>query len=459
MKTLIASVGLGLAMAPLFAASTITGVPTISRPANSRRVTISYVLAGDPAIVTVDIQTNFVAGGETEWVSIGGENYANMVGDVNHLVQPGERTVQWNPVKSWPNQKVAAGGLRAVVKAYPSDSPPDYLVIDLETGAKTWYENVESLPDGGLKNDVYRTERLVMRRIPAAGVIWTMGDDPNATYAPSTAATPHKVVFSSDYYMAVFELTYGQLVNVTGQDYDTLQAFKNEQFKFVRPATNVRFPHLRGSENGYCWPTNVPGMLPHDVDSGFSKKGTILRQFRDLCGLRLDLPTEAQWEYACRAGAKTRLYNGGTVSSAGDVSLHPLARFRYNGGYVGGSSEPDYENCSTNFGTAVVGSYEPNAWGLYDMLGNVREWCLDWSGPSSGLMDYVFEVGVPRCDPPGEVWDSTAVRRVVRGGGYSSSSYNCTCGYREHAIPAAGSPGVVAGCRFCWTINERTKWP
>jgi len=124
----------GLSLPLLAATPSIEGPATIVNH-GSRRVDVNYTLAGDAAIVTVDFQTNYVEGTETKWASIGGRNYANLVGDVNHVVEPGERHVYWNPELSWPNQVVPARGLRAVVKAFPTNSPPDYLVIDLETGA------------------------------------------------------------------------------------------------------------------------------------------------------------------------------------------------------------------------------------------------------------------------------------------------------------------------------------
>lgn len=443
----------GTALSLAAATPSLDGVATIVNH-GSRRVDVNYTLAGDAAIVTVDIQTNYIDGAETKWASIGGRNYANLVGDVNHVVEPGERHVYWNPEQAWPDHYVPANGLRAVVKAFPTNSPPDYLVIDLETGAKTWYADVDTLPDGGLTNDVYRTDRMVMRRIPAAGVTWTMGDDPNATYNRCTTAPQHLVSFSSDYYMAVFELTYGQLVKVTGENYTALQLFENEEFKYVRPANNVRYPHLRGADLGYTWPTNSPGARVHDVDRIFNKRTTILWDFRQLCGLRLDLPTEAQWEYACRAGEPARLYDGNTVTAAVSADLDKLGRYKHNGGYAdNGTTEPDKTTCSTNVGLAVVGSYAPNRWGLYDMLGNVREWCLDWAGPASGLATYSYTAGVPQTDPRGGTWpDST--RRIYRGGCYTQDSYTCTSGYREQGVQAAGNPGAYVGCRFCWTLVE-----
>jgi len=86
-------------------------------------------------------------------------------------------------------------------------------------------------------------------------------------------------------------------------------------------------------------------------------------------GLAVDLPTDSEWEFACRAGTRTAFYNGKNPHSHLSPELAPIARYGNNrhdgkgGGYV------EHVN---------VGSYEPNSWGLYDMLGNVSEWTKDW---------------------------------------------------------------------------------
>ena len=105
-------------------------VPEITAAAMSQNqnppqlVTITYTLENAPAIVTVDIQTN--------GVSIGAKNFANVEGDVNQVVEPGNHTITWLATESWPSNKVtlAKGGARAVVTAWATNSPPDYIVAD-----------------------------------------------------------------------------------------------------------------------------------------------------------------------------------------------------------------------------------------------------------------------------------------------------------------------------------------
>lgn len=157
-----------------------------------------------------------------------------------------------------------------------------------------------------------------------------------------------------------------------------------------------------------AWPT---GDGPHAVhaDSFFGK-------LRKLTGLTsLDLPTDAQWEYAARAGSGGPYYGG---LAYGDANLATIARYRGNG-YVDGTTVPE-QGCSTDVGTASVGSYLPNVWGLYDMLGNVDEMCLDrWT-------QHGFEA---QTDPVGSS-TASAEYHVYRGGSWREKTVATRCGSR-----------------------------
>jgi formylglycine-generating enzyme required for sulfatase activity len=121
-------------------------------------------------------------------------------------------------------------------------------------------------------------------------------------------------------------------------------------------------------------------------------------------GYSYRLPTEAEWEYACRAGTTTRFSYGDDLNYA---QLADYANFS-NGGslYLG-----------------PVGMLRPNAWGLYDMYGNVCEWCLDWYG---------FYPGGSVTDPQGT---SYGLYRVHRGGGYDYNGKSCRSAFRYYAEP------------------------
>jgi formylglycine-generating enzyme required for sulfatase activity len=128
-----------------------------------------------------------------------------------------------------------------------------------------------------------------------------------------------------------------------------------------------------------------------------------LAWLKEQTGRPYRLPTEAEWEYAARAGTSTPFSFGACISTA---------QANYNGNY-------DYNDCGAKTGvylkrTQPVGSYPANSWGLYDMHGNVYEWTADWYGSD-------YYATSPRDNPRGP---STGSLRVNRGGGWISSPWN-----------------------------------
>jgi len=133
------------------------------------------------------------------------------------------------------------------------------------------------------------------------------------------------------------------------------------------------------------------------------------------------LPTEAEWEYACRAGTTTAFNTGENLTTA---------EANYNGNHPWDNNEKGIYRKNT----ISVDSFSPNGWGLYNMHGNVWEWCSDWLGGS--YYDGCKEKGKV-ANPAGPV---KGTFRVIRGGSWSFNAGRCRSAYRGHSVP---------GLRYC----------
>jgi formylglycine-generating enzyme required for sulfatase activity len=150
-------------------------------------------------------------------------------------------------------------------------------------------------------------------------------------------------------------------------------------------------------------------------------------------GLDLCLPTEAQWEHACRAGTGTALYSGGIeiLGANNAPALDPIAWYGGNSG-VGYELEegsdssrwPEMQYPNRKSGTREVGKKKPNPWGLHDMLGNVLELCAD--GKRTYRADTVI-------DPLGPM--DAGAARVIRGGSWHDVARFCRCAFRYDDQP------------------------
>ncbi len=189
----------------------------------------------------------------------------------------------------------------------------------------------------------------------------------------------------------------------------------------MRFAGRLRYNDIRENTNNTAISPNWPQSSQVNGDSFVGK-------LRSKTGLTtLDLPTEAQWEYACRAGTTTPLNSGKDIYSGSHISVsnvNEVARFGWN--------RSSYETA-----TAVVGSYLPNAWGLYDMHGNVAEYCLDrcitsWHGTNT------WRDTIPVVDPTGPSYGDG---RILRGGGVNE------IGFPEYYLRSASV--------ICWNSTYR----
>lgn len=209
------------------------------------------------------------------------------------------------------------------------------------------------------------TMKLVL--IPAG--TFTMGspDDEEGRYVGE--GPQRQVTISQPFYMGVTEVTEGQYQAVMVSDFN-----------------------FKGSNN------------PQERVS-WNEAREFCQRLSQRTGKTVRLPTEAQWEYACRAGTQTRFGFEDSDGSLGDYA------------WFGDNSDSR---------THPVGQKQPNAWGLYDMHGNMLEWCSDW---------YASYANASNQDPPGP---GSGTDRVQRGGDWFADPRYCRAAHRSRGAPYLG---------------------
>ena len=332
-----------------------------------RVVNVPYTLANAPAVVTFAVETNNGASG---WSRLPSSAVSTVKGDVNKLVPVGSHAITWRPAKDLQGVTLPSAGARVVVTAWATNNPPAYMVIDLlanSTDRIRYYEDESAMPYGGvLSNDIYRTTSLVMRKVNAKGIIWRMGSV-SETGRVASYEKSHTVTNKASYYLSVFELTQRQHTLINGGTTPDRYFVTHAD---MRPSDCVK------------WTDLVDTVASGGTETPEPSSGSICGKLRDLTGIAFNIPGEADWEFAARAGCGDGYWPGGiamSISSNADDNLP--GRYKSNGGWPAdqlSSNNIPKNGLDTNYATAVVGSYKPNAWGFYDMCGNVREWCRDW---------------------------------------------------------------------------------
>ncbi len=312
------------------------------------------------------------------------------------LQSGGPYHIVWDSANDWPEGHSSEFTVTATAEA--KETTPLYLVVNLNTGAVA-----PSTTGPDLSDDTCRTTELWLRRIPKG--TFTMGSpegEVGREPAESSKETQHQVTLTEDFYIGVFEITQKQYSLIYGSN---PSSYKGD----TRPVEYVSYNTIRGTGSATVagWPT-----YGHAVDGG-----SFLGKLRAKTGKTFDLPTEAQWEYACRAGTTTALNTGKNLTSTGRDSAMDEA-----GRYVNNQNDGKGGYSSNHI---KVGSYLPNAWGLYDMHGNVLEWCLDW---------YTSDLGSSAVtDPKGP---NSGSGRVLRGGSWNSSARGCRSAHRGYNGPS-----------------------
>ena len=308
---------------------------------------------------------------------------------VDAPVSNGTFRMTWKVTDDYPNFHSTAFTVKmaALVGAAP------YMVVDLSGGVDALSYPVSYLsrvPAGGW-GDEYKTTKMVFRMIPSGSFM--MGS-PSDEWTRGSYEDLHGVVLTRPFYIGVFECTQKQYELVMGSNPVTSSSYKGD----LRPVANVSYNTLRGSVNGAGWPTH------NQVDAN-----SFMGRLRSKVNMFFDLPTEAEWEYACRAGTSTSLNSGKNYDW--DVNCNEVARWARNAYNSGTDYKYDGKGGYTY--STKVGCYLENAWGLFDMHGNVSEWCRDFWNYGLGYAGTIDPKGASRGYNYGD-------ERVYRGGYYDA---------------------------------------
>ena len=312
-----------------------------------------------------------------------------------------------------------------VVFAVSIEKASTYLVVDLSGGKNALrypVTELDEVPEGGWSEE-YKTTKLVLRYIKPG--TFKKG-------RKESRSGQCNVTLTKPYYIGIFEVTQKQYELVMGNEGFFRDIAGGEGLRMfdsfgsvsdVNPAFDLAWNNIRGStllsDEDCRWPI---------VKTVYTNSFVGLLQAKT--GMNIDLPTHAQWEYACRAGTTTDYYWGKNLD------------------YGNNNLDCAYVWCYLNADDRFheVGTRLPNAWGLYDMNGNVMEWCLDW------FVDRVFTDSV---DPVGPM---NGTYRV--GCGDSIGDYywhygeHCFSSFWEVIEPSRRGNVVGWGFRLARTMSK-----
>lgn len=404
MKRMMLSAGLSAAV---FAALAEPKIDAVSyAQAADGEVTISYTLSGEAAIVTFEV----LSGG----VPLAGEALRDVAfaSDCWKSVEPGERTIWWRPHATLAD----ASSVTVRVCAWSADNPPPVMVVDLQSATVAadrvrYYPSLGCLPGGLLENAAYRTSKLVFKKVMGVGVAWKMGA-PSTMSGVAQKEWAFDAQLSRNYYLGVFEFTQGQYRLFSSAFPDGFSVNR-----VMRPLESVAFNEVR------C---NALGQRSYAGGGAFDDEpyaGSLLDLIRKRTGVDVDLPTDAEWEFACKAGSDgSRWDNGAVIRNTVIDDVNMNGRHKFNGGYIDGTTTPTKAAADVDHATAEVGSYAPNSWGFYDMHGNVFEYCLDWyeEDPSA----YGGAVNIDPNDQSKTLSGATGTTRVRRGGAWHVGTWD-----------------------------------
>lgn len=413
MKKLVVAMG-AAAMACGAYASSITVDRVVQRWPWNNKLDITYTVdGGQDVALGVYARIVFTAHIGTTNITIDG------VHDIGANASNGTHTVTWTLP---PGLRANDCTMEAQLLSSENPSGDDYMVIDLDTGVVS-YEGLlasQEASNARYNTDLYKSANeanksyMVLRKVPR----WSdRGELPNAAALSAMDGYPtgdggtynSKTNWITDraYYIGVFPVTQYQYQKIRGANpskntsHTTGSALSASDTIVNRPVEEMTWQDLRTLIK--------PDKL---IPAVTSNSGTFFQRLNFKTGLYFDLPTEVMWEIATRAGTTTKFYwNSDTVNTR-------------------------YLICSDNDTSSVaVGSRWPNGWGLYDTLGNVFEWCLDYYGSKKTdfpiYKDQIYDLANrPDAFTPISVPNPSKLTWAARGGAYTVQGKSCASSSR-----------------------------
>jgi formylglycine-generating enzyme len=269
---------------------------------------------------------------------------------------------------------------------------------------------------------VVTTDNMVL--IPAGPFL--MGD---ALNEGSVTETPVHAVYISAFFMDQTEVSralWDEVLNwAVGHGYtfekSGLSSGPDHPICWISWYDCIKWCNARSEMNGLtpCYYTNP-------VQTNVYREGekTITNSCVNWSANGYRLPTEAEWEKAARGGFRGLRFPWGTTIAHTQANYYSLDTFPYDISLTRYYNPLYYSGIAPY--TSPVGSFQPNGYGLYDMAGNVWEWCWDWNL-------YLWYQG-PAASEPDPIGPTTGKERLVRGGGWFSTAYNCRVSFRDYFL-------------------------
>lgn len=264
-------------------------------------------------------------------------------------------------------------------------------------------------------------------------------------------APVHAVRISRPFYLGRHEVTVGQFRRFIEESGYTPESEADGTGGYgynasYDAAKSPRGDAFEGRDRRYSW--RNPGFPQGDdhpvVNVTWNDAMAMARWLGKKEGRRYRLPTEAEWEYACRAGTRTRYHNGNEplsllqIANTFDAAARPYWE-RWRSFALEGSDGAAF--------TSPAGQYLPNGFGLHDMLGNVWEWVADWYGED-------YYAASPGTDPPGP---ATGAVRVRRGGSWHTWALYARCAFRNWNTPQTRY--TLVGMRLLLEVDPPSPLP